>query len=205
MADTVAHRYPESLALCSYADQSEPRHDLCMAQNALDEIRDTRRKRLAALLDEYGKTRLAAMVDVSADYLWQMGKGAGQSARGISDKNAAKIEAGAGKPAGWLSGSVANAGSQPVRLDPEMIRDVAQSLQDVFREQGWDFRIEESADLFAEYYEERVRMGNISPLATAVRVGKWMERNGTGKNDGRNTPVPSAGADPKKAGGRKKG
>lgn len=71
------------------------------AQNIQD-IKDRRRRRLASLLDEFGKVRLAAKVDISADYLWQMGKGKGKSRRGVSDNTARKLENALGQPLGWM-------------------------------------------------------------------------------------------------------
>lgn len=77
-------------------------------------IKARRRDNLARLLDEHGKMQLSKLVDISADYLWQMGKGTGKSARGVSDDNARKIENALGKPPGWLDGSSQNAASPPV-------------------------------------------------------------------------------------------
>lgn len=68
-------------------------------------IKARRRENLARLLDEYGKVQLSRLVDISADYLWQMGKGTGKSARGVNDTNARKIEEKLGKPIGWLDRS----------------------------------------------------------------------------------------------------
>lgn len=53
-------------------------------------------------MDEHGKVGLSRLVNINADYLWQMGKAAGKSARGCNDENAALIESALGKPRGWL-------------------------------------------------------------------------------------------------------
>lgn len=65
-------------------------------------IKAARRKKLAALLDKHGKVELSRLTDINADYLWQMGKGEGKSARGVNDNNARKIESGTGNPPFWL-------------------------------------------------------------------------------------------------------
>lgn len=165
------------------------------ADSKLRTIKETRRNRLASLLDEYGKTTLAEMTDISGDYLWQMGKGVGKSGRGVNDENAAKIERGAGKAPGWLSGEDVPSvpPSQSMRLDPDMIRDVALVLQSVFKEDGKVYRVEEYPELFAEFYEERANLGNIRSSANAVRAGKWIERNARGNEDGGATQMLTTG------------
>lgn len=77
-------------------------------------IKARRRDRLARLLDEHGKVQLSKLVDISADYLWQMGKGTGKSARGVNDANARKIEEALGKPAGWMDRGVVHGVTEPV-------------------------------------------------------------------------------------------
>lgn len=168
----------------------------------LQSLKDARRQRLAALLDEHGKTRLGELVGISGDYLWQMGKGKGTSARGISDATAAKIERGTGNPPGWLDGESVNGVTYQTvgALDLEMVRDVAQALQDIFADDGRVYRIDRFPELFVEFYEARVRMEEINPTADAMLVGKWIERYEGEHQDGRVSSVPAARADKAKAG-----
>lgn len=65
------------------------------------------------------------------------------------------------------------------RLDAELVRDVAQALQDVFREQGKVFHLEEAPDLFIRLYEGRVATGETLTVQDAVAVGRWLERGGS--------------------------
>lgn len=77
----------------------------------LAHLKDTRRQRLAALLDKHGQTKLHELTGIAEAYLWQMAKGEGKSRRGVSDDNAARIEAALELPAGWLSGADPSAAS----------------------------------------------------------------------------------------------
>jgi hypothetical protein len=65
-------------------------------------IKEARRRKLAALLEGTSKFELGKRLDMNPDYLWQMAKGQGGSARGISDKTARKIEEKLGKPTNWM-------------------------------------------------------------------------------------------------------
>jgi hypothetical protein len=104
----------------------------------------------------------------------------------------------------WLGESIDTQQSQPLRLNVEMIRDVAQALHDIFKEDGSDYRIEQYPELFAEFYEMRLGMEPINSLANAVLVGKWIERNKRGEVDGGATHMPAESSDTKKTRGRKK-
>lgn len=61
-----------------------------------------RRDRLAELVAARGLAEIARAANIDPTYLWQIAKGAGKSARNLSDTNAAKIEAATGLPPGWL-------------------------------------------------------------------------------------------------------
>lgn len=77
---------------------------------AISDLKAARRRRLASLMDEVGQAELARLAEMSPAYLFQMAKGEGKTARGVSDANARKLEAAGGKPAGWLDGIQAVAG-----------------------------------------------------------------------------------------------
>lgn len=72
------------------------------ASTNIKAVKAFRRQRLAALLDRYSKVELSRLVDINPDYLWQMGKASGKSARGMNDDNARKIEAALKLPPGWM-------------------------------------------------------------------------------------------------------
>jgi hypothetical protein len=68
----------------------------------LKAIKEARRRKLASLLETASKFELGKTLDMNPDYLWQMAKGSGKSARGISDKTARAIEVKLGKPTHWM-------------------------------------------------------------------------------------------------------
>lgn len=69
----------------------------------LTEIKENRRAFVAFLLDRHGKVRLGELVDINPDYLFQMGKAKGKSARSVSDATAEKIEKALGLKAGVMN------------------------------------------------------------------------------------------------------
>lgn len=95
--------------------------------------------------------------------------------------------------------------SQSRRLDAEMILDVLHSLQDVFKEMGLTYSVEEYPELFAEFCEDRLAMRDIRSKAGAVKVGQWIERKTPqgAETDERNTQVPAQGTH-KGSAGRKR-
>jgi hypothetical protein len=118
--------------------------------HSLESLKTFRRNRIAALLDAHGKVGLSSLVDISADYLWQMGKGKGKSARGVSDANAAKIESALGKPPGWMDADAParekDRKSQPLRLNPVMLSEVHRVLRELSTDAGKSFDIERESD-----------------------------------------------------------
>lgn len=120
----------------------------------LQAVKALRRQRVAELLDAHGKVGLSKLVDISAAYLWQMGKGTGKSRRGVNDENAAKIESKLGKPPGWMDGEVASPShSQVLRLDAETLVEAARTLRERFGDAGKVCAlIEHQPHLFMEAY-----------------------------------------------------
>lgn len=167
----------------------------------LASIKAFRRERLSALLDEHGKVGLSKLVDISADYLWQMGKGAGKSARGVNDENAAKIEAALGKPSGWMDGeppdSASKEQSQSVRLDPLMIDETYTALSELYEESGRVFCSKDDLEKFLHAYQLRVQMP-VKPsdkeLMAYGRKLAVLAPQGAMK-DGRGDSVPPKGTD----------
>lgn len=125
------------------------------AIHKLQSVKTFRRQRIADLLDEHGKVGLSKLVDISAAYLWQMGKGSGKSARGVSDENAAKIESKLGKPQGWMDADVpAQSHSQVMRLDADTLAETARTLRERFGDAGKVCAlIEHEPQLFIRAYE----------------------------------------------------
>jgi transcriptional regulator with XRE-family HTH domain len=103
----------------------------------------------------------------------------------------------------WTPEAAPGKHSQPVRLDPEMLRDVVQALQDVFEEDGRVYRVEEYPELFAEFYADRAAMHDIRSRASAVKAGKWIERQtpqGAHAHE-RDTQMPASSTHQRKTGG----
>lgn len=96
--------------------------------------------------------------------------------------------------------------SQLVRLDTEMILDVVHSLQEVFKEIGLVYSVEDEPGLFAEFLEDRIAMRDIRSIEAKAKVGKWLKRGVQGAVDERASQVPVTGAHKgKTGGGRTKG
>lgn len=82
--------------------------------------------------------------------------------------------------------------SQPVRLDPEIVRDVAQALQEVFEEDlGLRYSITDEPELFAEMYARTVATGSVDSRSNILWLGGVIERrirqgDGDGKGKGTN-------------------
>lgn len=88
--------------------------------------------------------------------------------------------------------ATAPSGSQPVRLDPEIVRDVAQALQEVFEEDlGLRYSITDEPELFAEMYARTVATGSVNSRSNILWLGGVIERRqrrgeGDGKSKGSN-------------------
>lgn len=68
-------------------------------------VKSNRIKNLQALVQEFGLTDIAEKARTSYDNLWQISNGTllpSGLPRGVGDKLARKIEAGYGKPTGWM-------------------------------------------------------------------------------------------------------
>lgn len=61
-----------------------------------------RRENVAHLLDEIGQAQLGEITEIAPAFLYQMGKGKGQSARNVSDETAYQIVSRLGLPEAWL-------------------------------------------------------------------------------------------------------
>ena len=172
----------------------------------LEAIKEFRRQRIAALLDQYGKVGLSRIVDISADYLWQMGKGIGKSARGVSDANAAKVETRLGKEPGWMDSdlSAPEGRSQALRLDPNMLAETHKALRELYQESGRVFSIEEEPARFVQVYQMRAGMSEEPSQDEWIKFGRKLvvmpPQGATG--DGRGDGVPAKGTDTGKQPGR---
>lgn len=199
MRDMVAQCYPNTIASCGYPADSALLDARTMADtHKLQAIKAFRRQRIAALLDEYGKVRLATMVDISAAYLWQMGKGTGKSKRGVSDENAAKIESKLHKPTGWMDAELAQSShSQDLRLDPDTLSETARALRERF---GDDAKvcdlIQHEPERFMRAYELYANSTSDTRTpevdrALAMKVADLTPQGAS--TDERGTPVPTQG------------
>lgn len=126
----------------------------------------------------------------------------------IGGRLARHIESKLGKPNGWMDAPQWDAAplsqSHAVRLDVEMISDVARVLQEQFKELGLVYNLAEDPELFAWMYERRAAMVDIRTPDNMVRLGmKIQDRvKGTGEDE-RSTQVPSKGTPAGKDGHRR--
>lgn len=75
--------------------------------------------------------------------------------------------------------------SQPMRLDPEIVRDVAQALQEVFEEDlGLRYSITDEPELFAEMYARTVATGSVNSRSNILWLGGVIERRKVQQGDG---------------------
>jgi len=96
----------------------------------------------------------------------------------IGGRLARYIESKVGHTAGWLdaphfTGEAApESHSQSVRLDPEIVRDVARALQEVFAELDYEpFDLAKDAELFVELYQRVQERGESSSVGNLVWLG----------------------------------
>ena len=161
------------LAHCYLSRNSSP---LVGGSGALTEHREMgirqqkewRRHQLACLMDEIGQTKLAGMTGIPAAYLFQMSKGTGKNKRGVSDENAALIEARTNRP-GWFSfddGSIPDLSEPPPggKLTPAQLR-----LSALVHEHLWKLQ-DEQAQAIITLIESWARSSQSQP------ANKRMER-----------------------------
>lgn len=132
-------------------------------------LKEARRRKLAALMDASSKTALGKKLDMNPDYLWQMAKGTGKSARGVSDETARKIEAALEKPPHWLEWEgdepPLSPPSQPAGLDLEMLRSAIVAVKESLRKADLVFDTYEAAPIIAFAYQERIKLPRELPKA----------------------------------------
>lgn len=79
------------------------------------------------------------------------------------------LETGKGSPSAETQ---ASGHSQPVRLDPSIVRDVARALQEVYEDElGRAYSITDEPDLFVEMYERTVARGEVDSRSNMVWLG----------------------------------
>jgi hypothetical protein len=108
---------------------------ILLHSNRMVSVRDAkeiRRHNLSLLMDLYGQAELAKDTDVQPAYLFQMSKGVGKQARGISDKNARIIDSGASLPDGWLDIDRRNTLANVIEVDIKAAK--------LRRASAWPFR-----------------------------------------------------------------
>lgn len=123
-----------------------------------------------------GKDQAQQMGALGASYLSQLKGG-----KKMGDDTARKIEAAMRKPRGWMDAAqweqaetAPESHSQSVRFDPEIVRDVARALQEVFAELGYepfDLSQSDDAELFVELYQRVLERGEIASGSNMVWLG----------------------------------
>lgn len=67
--------------------------------------------------------------------------------------------------------------SHPVRLDPEIVRDVAQALLEVYHEElGSLYRITDEPEIFTEMYERTVATGDVNSRSNVLWLGAIIDK-----------------------------
>lgn len=164
------------------------------SSSGIQAIKEARRRKLAALMDASSKFELGKLLDMNPDYLWQMAKGQGVSARGVSDKTARAIEEKLGKPAHWLEWDGDEPGdapaSQSAGLDVERMRFAAKFLEDLFDSYGRVFVASERIPLLQAVYVELSSETPPNVVALTRKFGNLVEHE-----DEREAQAGSAGAD----------
>jgi hypothetical protein len=157
----------------------------------LADIKETRRRRLGELLDKHGKLRLAELTGISGDYLYQMSRATGPSARNVSDKTAERIETALRLDAGWLNGESAQGQSQPQILDTGKLHAAMTFLENLFLAKNLDFVASENATMIAAIYQELLTSPKANLVELSVRYGSQID----GSNDERQGTAASTGSD----------
>jgi hypothetical protein len=120
------------------------------------------------------KDQAQQMGALGASYLSQLKGG-----KKMGDDTARKIETAMRKPRGWMDSAqwehektAPESHSQSVRFDPEIVRDVARALQEVFAELGYEpFDLAHDAELFVELYQRVLERGEIASGSNMVWLG----------------------------------
>jgi hypothetical protein len=96
----------------------------------------------------------------------------------IGGRLARHIESKVGQSDGWLDAphftadTAPQSHSQSVRLDPEIVRDVARALQEVFAELDYEpFDLAQDAELFVDLYQRMLERGEASSTGNLVWLG----------------------------------
>lgn len=66
--------------------------------------------------------------------------------------------------------------SRSLRLDPSIVRDVAQALQETYAELGLVYSITAEPELFAEFYERAVALGSVESRSNLVWLGTRLRK-----------------------------
>jgi hypothetical protein len=144
-------------------------------------------------LGDDAPAKVARRLNVSAQTLqnWE--------SRGVSQDGALKAQAAYGCDANWLLGAVKTTtlhGSQPMRLDPEMLAETHRTLRDLEHGEGRAFSIEQEtyAAWFVQVYEMRARMSAHPTAEEWVEFGRKLHAITQGAvRNGRDDGVPAKG------------
>jgi hypothetical protein len=144
------------------------------------DVTETRHRNLLALLAELGASGVTKLKDqaqklgaLGSSYLSQLKAG-----KKMGDDTARKIEAALRRPHGWMDqpqwkiDRPSLPHSQSVRLDPEIVRDVARALHEVYRDElGKTYSLIDEPELFAEMYERVAALGDVDSRSNLIWLG----------------------------------
>lgn len=163
-------------------------------------VKQRRRAHLAAMMDEAGgKVQLGDKLGMNPDYLWQMAKGEGNSARPITDKTAKKIEDKLNKPVGWLGSEDTGVSSHPETLDLAKLAASAKFLEDLFLAKERVFVASDQTAMIASVYDELLRTSAPNLVEMSLRYGTAID---AGVNGERQRKATSAGSNDRKGTGK---
>jgi len=82
---------------------------------SLAALKQARREKLGALLQQWGTSELSRRTGINPNYLFQMGRATGSSARPVSDKIVERVEAALSMPGYFSDSGTLSASSLPPR------------------------------------------------------------------------------------------
>jgi hypothetical protein len=143
------------------------------------DVTEIRRRNVSLLIDQSGgPTEFGRRIERDQAQVSQWTSAA--NPKPIGGRLARHIESKVGQSDGWLDAphfatkSAPESHSQSVRPDPEIVRDVARALQEVFAELGYepfDPAKLDDAELFVELYQRVLARGDISSGSNMVWLG----------------------------------
>lgn len=177
------------------------------------DVTEIRRRNITLLIEQFGgPTEFGRRIERDQAQVSQWTSPA--NPKPIGGRLARHIESKLGHTVGWMdqpqweSETAPESHSQSVRLDPEIVRDVARALQEVYRDElGRVYDIVEEPELFAEFYERAAALGDTKSQSNIFWLGTRIKGSSSASlgapMDERRKSTHHEGATPGKAGDRR--